>query len=113
MPDGVLWAAAAGVAMNLEASNGPPGPLCYKPCSLIIRTTTQVTWVTSCCHLGDRLAWMPLLPIMCPSEPKLSSHLVLEQHPEACLKIEACHVPHPDPAKCFTICILIQEKLKT
>lgn len=82
MPDGVLWAAAAGVAMRLEASDGPLGPLCYKPCSLIIRTTTQVTWVTSFCHLGDRLACMPLLPIMRPSENKLSSYLVLEQHPE-------------------------------
>lgn len=81
MPDGVLWAAAAGVSTRLEASNSPPGPLCYKPRSLI-RTATQVTRVTSCCHLGDRPAWMPLLPVTRPSEPKLSRHLVLEQHPE-------------------------------
>lgn len=46
MPDGVLWAAAAGVAMRLEASGSRPGPLCYKPSSLSSKTATQVTWVT-------------------------------------------------------------------
>ena len=46
MPDGVLWAAAAGVAMRLKASGSRPGPLCYKPHSLSIRTATQVIWVT-------------------------------------------------------------------
>lgn len=46
MSDRALWAAAAGVAVRLQASGSRPGPLCYKPRSLSIRTATQVTWVT-------------------------------------------------------------------